>query len=230
MRSKFLMASVAGAALLAFSPAEAQENRPGDCDEVGTVGGILDRGSCTLFDKEFSNFSFDQLIPDSTSLVIDVEILPNGDVFSLTLGELQGVNEQNQTFSWSYSIEITGDGLAMGNEFDAIGLSHQVGELGGGDDVTTTKVYDTFDVDDTEIDSDLQLQVSGGDTTTDSAAIGEGIVRIDVEDTVQVGATGVFNGASNEFQQRVSRVPLPATLGLFGMGLLGLAYSVRRKA
>ena len=233
MLNKLLIAGVAGAAFVAIgaSTANAQDNGngPADCADINTVADIKAAGSCQVSDKIFSDFDFSANIPDTWNLAISQVLLASGDLFVVALSRDESIQTQNTTFDYSYTIEIdpiSGDG----NQFKFVGLTQDAASTG--QEVDTTKTFQLFDDADVQVGGDNVLTVSGTAVDNTPVALDPIIKKITVQDEIVVGADGSFNSMSNEFQQvkRTIETPVPASLALFGFGLVALGYRLRRKA
>jgi hypothetical protein len=224
MLNKLLIAGIAGAAFVAIG-ASTVNAQPANCAGINTVALIKDAGSCQISDKIFSDFSFTN-IPDSWSWSVVRETPPSGDFFNVRL--TPDTATFGQTFEYSYTIEIDNtDPMGAVNEFKFVGLGQVVSTAQP--NVTSTKTYQLFDVDGNPVGPARVLSVTGSDNAGDNA-IPAGIKKIVVTDSIN-GTLGTFDSLKNEFQQiRVTQNPVPASLALFGFGLVALGYQLRRKA
>lgn len=244
MLNKLLIAGVAGAALVAIGTSTANAQfAVDDCANFETVTLISQAGSCRVYfvdpngegervpsDKVLSDLSFSDNIPDGTAFTVDVEFVPTGDTFNVRLGGITGA--ANQTFDYAYTISIDDPT----NRFKFVGLTQNAGSQAP--DITSTKTFQAFDGDGNQVDlsgnpstDDIVLTVSGTDTANTGDFAGD-IKTITVQDQIVAAANAIFNSLTNEFQQaRVTiEVPVPASLALFGFGLVAMGYRLRRKA
>ena len=231
MLNKLLIAGIAGAAVFAIgtSTASAQDNGPADCAGITTVAQIKAAGSCQISDKIFSDFDFSATIPDTWNVAISQVFLASGDLFVVALSRDDSIQTLNTTFRYSYMIEID-PVLGASNQFKFVGLTQDAASTG--QQVDTTKTFQLFDGADVQVGGNNVLAVSGTGIQNTAVALNPIITKITVQDEIVVGANGSFNSMSNEFQQtrRTIDVPVPASLALFGFGLVALGYRLRRKA
>lgn len=235
MLNKLLIAGIAGAAFVAIGAstasafAQSNGNGPADCADINTVAQIKAAGSCQISDKIFSDFTFSDTIPDTWNWSVSQEFPASGDFFVVRLSADNSIQTQNTTFSYSYTIEIDPD-TGNGNQFKFVGLTQDAASIG--QQVDSTKTFQYFDEDGNAVGGDNVLSVSGTDTDNVNVALNPAIKKITVQDEIVSGANGSFNSLSNEFQQvkRTIETPVPASLALFGFGLVALGYRLRRKA
>jgi hypothetical protein len=232
MKNGIQMASISGA-LLAGSmcvtgAAFAQQTT---CDTITTVQSLIDAGSCRDQDKLYTVVSADDEVT-GINLNISTAVFPGEDVHTVNLAGGTGFVSGN--YGWTYTVEIVDNPATVGidestvNTFEDVSLGSDV--PGASPDVRVTKDI-IQDPDGAATALAPLVSVSG--VEDGPVALCLTCTKLQVTDTYEVdqgvvaGENGQLLSSTNTFTQRTGEVPAPATLGLFGLGLLGLRWTRR---
>ena len=162
--------------------------------------------TCTLADKTFSAFTITGTAPTA---VVDFGIL-NNQLFAVTLGRDGGFFPAG-TVVFDFTVSAAAPGTIVQG---SVGV-----------DVSFPPVVTVTTMNGLALTPSSIL--NGG---TGMITFGPGVTSVMVDNTSHILGNAELNSISNDFTQTMVGVPEPASLSLFGLGLLRLGFVRRRQS